>query len=132
MGKLKAIGSHLQPLKPIIGYVQHDPPSRDAQRLIYSPWRKWYTTARWRQLRIRIFERDGYTCQRPECGRVEGNTSKLVADHREPHRGDEARFWDENGIWTLCKLCHDGWKQRLEQGGALDATMTNPTPRSKV
>lgn len=131
MAKLKALGSHLAILKPAIGYLQDEPVSRDARRLIYSPWRKWYTTPRWRALRLRIFERDGYTCQRPECGRVEGNTSKLVADHREPHRGDEARFWDEDGIWTLCKPCHDGWKQRLEQGGALDAIKTRPPPGRK-
>lgn len=119
MAKLKAIGSHIAALKPAIGYLQQEPTSRDARRLIYSPWRKWYTTPRWRQLRLRIFERDGYTCQWPGCGRVEGNTSRLVADHRIPHRGDERLFWDEGNLQTLCKPCHDGPKQRAEQGGQL-------------
>jgi 5-methylcytosine-specific restriction endonuclease McrA len=115
-----------------VGYLQQEPTSREAQRLIYSPWRKMYGTARWRALRIKIFERDGYTCQWPGCGRVEGNTSMLIADHRTPHRGDERLFWDEGNLWTLCKPCHDGPKQRAEQAGAFDAVATNTTPRPKV
>lgn len=119
MGKLKAISSHLQSLKPVIGLLSQEPKGREAQRLVYSPWRKLYTTPRWRALRIAIFERDHFTCQWPGCGRVEGNTSLLVADHRRPHRGDERLFWDEANLWTLCKPCHDGPKQRAEQGGRL-------------
>lgn len=83
------------------------------------PWRKWYSTARWRRLRLSIFDRDGFTCQWPGCGHVEGDTSKLVADHKQAHRGDEALFWAEGNLWTLCKPCHDGPKQQAEQAGVV-------------
>lgn len=114
--KLKQIGGHLATLKPVVGFLQQEQRSEAAARAAYSPWRKWYNTERWRKLRIRIFERDDFTCQRPGCGHVEGNLSKLVADHRRPHRGDASLFWNEANLWTLCKPCHDSWKQRAERG----------------
>jgi 5-methylcytosine-specific restriction endonuclease McrA len=77
------------------------------------PWRRWYNTARWRALRLKVFLRDLFTCKR--CGHVEGDTSLLVCDHVIPHRGDEAKFWDEANLQTLCKDCHDRVKQREEQ-----------------
>ncbi|EZP57246.1 HNH endonuclease family protein [Sphingomonas sp. RIT328] len=64
-----------------------------------------------------ILRRDLFTCQWRGCGRVEADTSLLVADHREPHRGDEALFWDERNLWCLCKPCHDSRKQREERSG---------------
>ncbi|WP_311270504.1 HNH endonuclease signature motif containing protein [Sphingobium sp. WCS2017Hpa-17] len=119
MSKLKAIGSHLATLKPTVGFLQQEKRGETATRLAYAPWRRWYSTERWRKLRIAIFERDGFTCQWPGCGRVEGNTSRLVADHKIKHRGDIRLFWDENNLQTLCKPCHDGAKQRAEQGAPL-------------
>ena len=53
----------------------------------------------------------------PGCGKIEGDTSQLVADHRRPHRGDERLFWDERNLQCLCKPCHDGTKQRQERRG---------------
>ncbi len=82
------------------------------------PWRKWYSLSRWRRLRLKVLLRDLYTCQMPGCGRLEPDTSQLVADHIEPHRGDPALFWDEQQIQTLCKPCHDGLKQAQERRGA--------------
>lgn len=79
------------------------------------PWKAWYKTARWQRLRLKVFLRDLYTCQRKECGRLEGDTSKLVCDHIEPHRGDERKFWDEANLWTLCQCCHSSVKQAEEQ-----------------
>jgi 5-methylcytosine-specific restriction endonuclease McrA len=118
MGKLKAISSHLVSLKPTVGFLQQSPKSEAATRIAYAPWRKWYSTERWRKLRIAIFKRDGFTCQWPGCGRVEGNTSRLVADHKRRHNGSPSLFWDEGNLQTLCKPCHDGPKQRAEQGAA--------------
>ncbi|WP_454000759.1 HNH endonuclease [Afipia felis] len=77
------------------------------------PWKAWYKTARWRALRLAIFLRDLFTCQK--CGLVEGDTSKLVCDHKTPHRGDERLFWDEGNLQTLCKRCHNSVKQAEEQ-----------------
>lgn len=79
----------------------------------WRPWRAWYHTARWRKLRWAALVRDGFACRM--CGRVEGDTSKLVADHVRPHRGDEALFFDAGNLQCLCKTCHDGAKQRGEQ-----------------
>lgn len=115
MGKLKALPGRLSTLQPALTFL----PSGDQGRAAASPWRAWYNTTRWRKLRMQIIERDGYTCQWPGCGRVEGDTSKLVADHREPHRGDERLFWDPNNLETLCASpCHSKHKQRAEQRGA--------------
>ncbi|WP_176427193.1 MULTISPECIES: HNH nuclease [Rhodomicrobium] len=78
------------------------------------PWRQWYKTARWQRLRLTILARDLYTCQL--CWRIEGDTSRLVCDHIEPHGGEPDRFW--NGPFqTLCKGCHDGQKQRIDRAG---------------
>lgn len=66
---------------------------------------------------MKILLRDLFTCQWRGCGRVVADTSQLVADHREPHRGDEALFWSEDNLWTLCKPCHDSAKQREERRG---------------
>lgn len=79
------------------------------------PWRAWYNTARWRKLRLEILLRDSFTCQMPQCGRLEGNTSLLVCDHIDPHRGDEHKFWDKGNLRCVCKPCHDTLKQREEQ-----------------
>ena len=117
MGKLKALGGRLSTLKPALGCLPAVERSPDAERAIYSPWRKLYNTARWRALRLSIFARDLFTCQWPGCGRCTSNTLQLVADHREPHRGDEALFWSETNLWTLCRPCHDRRKQRAERAG---------------
>lgn len=77
-------------------------------------WRGWYNLKRWRELRMRVFERDLFTCQRPECGRIEANTSLLVGDHIEAHQGNARLFWDERNVHTLCKPCHDKAKQAEE------------------
>lgn len=77
------------------------------------PWKAWYKTARWQKLRYAILLRALFTCSK--CGRIEGNTSLLVADHIKPHRGDASLFWDEANLQCLCKACHDKLKQTEEQ-----------------
>jgi 5-methylcytosine-specific restriction endonuclease McrA len=79
------------------------------------PWRKWYKTARWQKLRLTILLRDRYTCQMKDCGRLHHDTSLLVCDHIEPHRGSAELFWSQANLQTLCKSCHDGLKQQAEQ-----------------
>ena len=49
-------------------------------------WRKWYKTARWQKLRWSVLVRDLFTCQMQGCGRIEADTSQLVADHKHPHQ----------------------------------------------
>lgn len=53
---------------------------------------------RWR---VRVFERDGYTCQK--CGRVGG---ELNAHHIKPFKSHKnLRYVVENGL-TVCVECH--------------------------
>ncbi|WP_244533083.1 HNH endonuclease [Phyllobacterium sp. CL33Tsu] len=49
------------------------------------------------------------------CGKLEPNTSKLVADHRIPHRGSEYLFWKDTNIQCVCKTCHDSEKQKRDR-----------------
>lgn len=39
-----------------------------------------------------------------------------VVDHRTPHRGDQALFWDRSNWQSLCAPHHSSDKQREEQG----------------
>lgn len=115
MGRLTGVKPRLGTLRPRLAQVE------DARREIdrrrdQRHWRKWYKTARWQALRWSVLVRDLFTCQR--CGLIEGNTSKLVADHRRAHRGDEALFWDERNLQCLCAPCHSGAKQREEMADA--------------
>lgn len=83
---------------------------------------------RWQKARD-VWLAEHSTCV--ECrkhGRVERAT---VVDHIKPHRlgfalesGDAAAisaarklFWDRSNWQSLCKLCHDSYKQRLEKSG---------------
>lgn len=88
--------------------------ARQTQRA-KAPWKNWYSLAEWLALRQRVFLRDHYTCQWPGCGKLEGDTSRLIADHKRPHRGNRALFFDETNVWTLCPTCHSSAKQREEQ-----------------
>lgn len=115
MGKLKAIGSNLSSLSPRLGSLEPAARTVDQQRTIFAPWRNRYNTTRWRALRMAILTRDRFTCQWPGCGYMTADTSQLVADHKQPHRGDEALFWDEGNLQTLCKPCHDRKKQAAER-----------------
>lgn len=113
MGRLRHLPGRLGQLAPKLGRAAPDL-GRDQVRDRTQAWRKWYKTARWQKLRWSILVRDVFTCRR--CKRVEGNTALLVADHIEPHRGDERRFWDADNLQCLCKACHDSDKQRAEWG----------------
>jgi 5-methylcytosine-specific restriction endonuclease McrA len=97
-----------------LGSLPIDAAGQERQRTAFNPLRALYRTARWARLRWSILARDMFTCQM--CGRIEGDTSKLVCDHRQPHRGDLTLFWDEDNLQCLCAPCHSGAKQRLEQG----------------
>lgn len=81
---------------------------------VAEPWRRWYSLSRWRRLRWDVLVRDRFTCG-CGCGRLEGDTSKLVADHIRPHRGEPALFWDPANLQTLTAACHSGAKQAAER-----------------
>lgn len=52
----------------------------DRHRDRSDPCRALYKTARWQRLRLAIFLRDLYTCQRTACARIESDTSQLVTE----------------------------------------------------
>ena len=113
MGKLKALGSALTTLAPPIAR-QTDAHGHSARA---EPWRAWYFTKAWRRLRWAVLLRDLFTCQMAGCGRIVSDTSKLVADHKIPHRGDPTLFWDEKNLQCLCTWCHSSTKQAEERRG---------------
>lgn len=115
MPRLKSLPPRLAPAVHRLAVQSHDGPGRGAVRRAIAPWRAWYNSARWQEMRRAVFLRDLFQCQRVECGRVEGDTSRLVCDHIRPHRGDEALFWDQDNLQTLCKPCHDKVKQAEER-----------------
>jgi 5-methylcytosine-specific restriction endonuclease McrA len=102
---------HLVALQPKLGYSTDERQQRQ-RRMKVEHWQGWYHTRRWAHLRWSVLVRDLFTCQ--ICGQLEADTSRLVCDHVEPHRGDAGRFW-AGPFQTLCKSCHDSVKQREEQ-----------------
>jgi 5-methylcytosine-specific restriction protein A len=111
MGRLISLAPMVASLAPLLT-TQRDESGHSA---VSEPWRAWYSLKAWKVLRIRVFKRDRFRCQNQDCGRVDGNTSRLVADHKTPHRGNPDLFWDEDNIQTLCKPCHDTVKQAEER-----------------
>lgn len=112
MGRLKALASRLQVLRP---QRLREPATKAERDRIRNKreWRAWYHTKRWKRMRWAVLLRDEFTCRR--CGdQLILKTRTLVADHIVPHRGDEALFWDERNLQTLCASCHSGAKQRDE------------------
>lgn len=64
--------------------------------------------------------REGFLKNHPLCVDHESRgqvVAATIVDHIVPHRGDMKLFWDRNNWQSLCKICHDSWKQRLEKSG---------------
>ena len=81
----------------------------EKQRRWKEPWRKWYQTAHWKNLRTIVLARD------PICKVCERRAS-TVADHIKPHRGIWALFVDLLNLQGLCVECHNR-KTAQEDGG---------------
>lgn len=62
------------------------------------------------------------------CEALGHTTAATVVDHKKPHRGDQALFWDTNNWQPLCKECHDRHKQRLEKSGYLAGCSADGMP----
>lgn len=100
---------------------------RDRARHRGDNLRKLYRTKRWRDLRLEIAERDGWTCRQTGVLLTGEHPAPnaLVVDHIKPHRGNLALFWDPANLQAVSKAYHDGEKQRLEvaadrAGGGVD------------
>jgi 5-methylcytosine-specific restriction enzyme A len=117
MGRLKMLAPRLTTLRPRVHVLRRADleQARDRRRDQEVATRTLYKTARWQRLRLTVLARDLFTCQM--CHKVEGNTSLLVCDHIDAHRGCVAKFW-AGPFQTLCKDCHDSEKQRTERAAA--------------
>ena len=113
--KLTRLPPMVAAIAPRIRFLEDTPASQSRARDQRHTWRAWYKTARWQELRWSVLVRDLFTCQ--FCGQIEADTSKLVADHRIPHRGNAPLFWDSANLQCLCKACHDSTKQATERRG---------------
>ena len=81
------------------------------------PWKAWYKTKRWQELKLLVHIRDNYTCQRTGrvCGGKYPSPDSPVANHKRPHRGNPALFWDPDNVETVTKAVHDSAIQSEEQ-----------------
>jgi 5-methylcytosine-specific restriction enzyme A len=86
-------------------YDQHRPSA--AKRLYGREW----------QRESKLFLRAHPLCQCPHCdeGRTRVRRADVV-DHRKPHRGNPALFWDRKNWQAMAKECHDS-KTAREDGG---------------
>lgn len=118
--KLKIIRPLVSTLPPLVGRPKGEK-ARDHYRRQTQPWRAWYNTPRWERLRRQAFERDLYTCQRSGeiCSGTGNDQNSPVANHKIPHHGDPALFWDINNIETVTKRIHDGLIQSEERRAQL-------------
>ncbi|MEO9298786.1 HNH endonuclease [Devosia alba] len=62
-----------------------------------------YSSRRWRRERL-VFLRAHPLCL--DCGHYGIIRAANVVDHIDPHRGDEAVFWDSSRWQALCASCH--------------------------
>ena len=106
------------PKKPPIHNEAKARPSRQVARLydksrVSDEIRRQYRTKAWNSTRQAVFARDGYECQ--HCKRV---TPKLVCDHIIKAHDKPELFYDLSNLQSLCKPCHDSYKQSIERGGS--------------
>lgn len=73
--------------------------------------RRLYRGARWARLRAWQLTREPLCAYCMKLGRV---TLAGVVDHRQPHKGSEALFFDPTNLQSLCAPCHNREKQREE------------------
>ncbi|MGX4772506.1 HNH endonuclease signature motif containing protein [Bradyrhizobium guangdongense] len=57
--------------------------------------------------------RRAFLDKHPDC--VMCGKPAVVVDHKIPHRGDKAKFWDKGNWQPLCTHHHNSTKQSLER-----------------
>ncbi len=124
MARLTTLKPRLNALAPRLGAApaasrQEAEAVRLRERDKAQPWRKWYYTRRWKNLRKAVWLRDAYICRKTGtvCIGAYPAGNSPVADHIEQHHGDPALFWDIDNIQTVSKEYHDSEKQRGERAG---------------
>ena len=117
MAKLSTLKPRLGSLAPRLGYAAGDEKARDRQRRDTQPWRNWYKSARWERLRQQVLVRDMFTCQRTGelCTGKSPAPNSPVVNHKRPHRGNAALFWDIDNLECVSKAVHDSLVQSEER-----------------
>lgn len=113
MGRLRNIRPQVGALGSAVPVLAPRAASGSWQR-DHADERAFLRTAAWQRLRWAVLVRDAFTCQWPGCGRIEADTSRLVADHIVPVRVAPERKWDMANLQCLCATCHSGPKQARE------------------
>lgn len=118
MGKLTTLRPRLGALPPKLGRAVGDKRGQERDRNARNKLRHLYGTKRWADLRLAVFVRDNFTCQRTGqlCSGAYPADNSPTANHKTPHRGDERLFWDINNLETVTKAVHDKIIQAEEQG----------------
>jgi 5-methylcytosine-specific restriction endonuclease McrA len=88
--------------------------SRDQRSADAARYRRLYKTARWQRIRAAQLAAHPLCRYCQEQGRV---TAATVCDHAVPHKGNEAAFFDQSNLQSLCSSCHDSTKQSEEKTG---------------
>jgi len=129
MARLTTVRPKVGAGKPRIDNSVADARRHDAVRRAEQDWRRWYKTKAWSLLRDQVLIRDGMTCCQtgvPLVGRGRAPNAPVV-DHRRPHRGDRARFFDPGNCQSVSKLWHDSVKQAIERAAqSSGAAQTHP------
>ncbi|KQQ38694.1 endonuclease [Rhizobium sp. Leaf306] len=117
MPRLKSLPPRLTSMPPRLGRAVGDEKARRREREINTPNRSWYHSARWKKLRLKVFERDSYTCKQTAalCLGQHPAPNSPVCDHVKPHHWDEQLFWDIDNLQTVTKAYHDSEKQKQER-----------------
>lgn len=92
-------------------------------------YRRWYKTARWKKRRAAHLAQEPFCRMCKAAGHLNDGSRKpdgspqpdrrrrfLVADHIQPHRGDQWQFFNGK-LQTLCPDHHDSQKQAEERRG---------------
>lgn len=76
------------------------------------PWGRWYGLQRWRN-RASLQMKLQPVCQM--CLKIKKNTPAEIADHIEPHNGNQMLFW-YGELQSLCKQHHSNQKAKIDRG----------------
>jgi len=101
---------------------------RDPNHRVQSvTWQRLYGTAQWRRLRERQLSIEPL-CR--FCIEREDVVVATVADHIQPHKGNETLFFDPANLQSLCTSCHNSAKQRMELGQTVVTFGADGWPRA--
>ncbi|MBL8576137.1 MAG: AAA family ATPase [Mesorhizobium sp.] len=116
MSKLSTFKGRFASSSPRKSVLASSSRTSDAKRAESSPWRSWYKSTRWEQIRQRVFVAAQFRCA--QTGVLLLGTSPAwdspVCDHIKPHRGNPALFWDEENLQCVSKAWHDSRKKAME------------------